>query len=152
MASLFFDSSAIVKRYVRETGSGWVRRITAVAAATDLYLVRITGVEVVAALVRHSPPITPPVLTRALANFQRHFQTRFQLVPVNQSLVARAMAFAESYHLRGYDAVQLAAAVQVHTAHGGKGAPLVTLVSADLDLNTAAAAEGLTVDNPNHHL
>lgn len=32
------------------------------------------------------------------------------------------------------------------------GMPALALVSADTDLNTAATAEGLTVENPNDHL
>jgi len=31
------------------------------------------------------------------------------------------------------------------------GAPNLTLISADNALNSAAIAEGLAVDNPNHH-
>jgi predicted nucleic acid-binding protein len=33
MTSYFFDSSALVKRYVNELGSTWVRDITAIPAA-----------------------------------------------------------------------------------------------------------------------
>jgi hypothetical protein len=33
----------------------------------------------------------------------------------------------------------------------GAGAEPITLVSADDPLNAAAALEGLTVENPNHH-
>ena len=46
--------------------------------------------------------------------------------------------------LRGYDAVQLAAALEVRLQ-----VPLLILVSGDGDLNTAATAEGLPVENPN---
>jgi hypothetical protein len=48
--------------------------------------------------------------------------------------------------LRGYDAVQLAAALEVHSH-----APSLTLLSADAGLNAAGAAEGLAVDDPNNH-
>ncbi|MGO9469479.1 MAG: hypothetical protein ACLQIB_44780 [Isosphaeraceae bacterium] len=48
--------------------------------------------------------------------------------------------------MRGYDAVQLAAALQVHSQ-----IPSLTLLSADADLNAAAVAEGLSVDDPNNH-
>ena len=52
MAVYFFDSSAIVKRYVREVGSAWVLGITDPAASHHLYVARIAGVEVVSALTR----------------------------------------------------------------------------------------------------
>ena len=53
--------------------------------------------------------------------------------------------------LRGYDAVQLAAAIQVRDERLALGASPPTLVSADTELNAAAMMEGLRVENPNHH-
>ena len=52
MAAYFFDSSAIVKRYVREVGTAWVRDITEPVAGHRLYVARIAGVEVVSVLTR----------------------------------------------------------------------------------------------------
>ena len=46
-----------------------------------------------------------------------------------------------------YDAVQLAAALELNRISQGG----IVLVSADQDLNAAATAEGLTVENPNLH-
>ncbi len=51
MAAFFCDSSAIVKRYIAETGSAWL------SAATDpknnrVYVARITFVEVISAISR----------------------------------------------------------------------------------------------------
>jgi hypothetical protein len=60
--------------------------------------------------------------------------------------VDRAAALARTHALPGYDAVQLAAALEVHAL-----APSLTLLSADAGLSAAAAAEGLSVDDPNHH-
>jgi uncharacterized protein len=73
------------------------------------------------------------------------------VIEITSTLVTRAMAFAETYALRGYDAVQLAAAVEVHTRGDTLGLPVLTLVSADEDLNIAATAEGLAVEHPNRH-
>jgi uncharacterized protein len=61
------------------------------------------------------------------------------------------MELAETHSLRGYDAVQLAAALMVHNMRQALGLPALELVSADRDLNDAATTEGLTVDNPNTH-
>ena len=66
-------------------------------------------------------------------------------------MVAQAMDFAQSRFLRGYDAVQLAVAWELQTRRRALGLPALILVSADDDLNTAATAEGLMVDNPNSH-
>jgi len=48
-------------------------------------------------------------------------------------------------------AVQLAAAVAINKRRLIHGLQPVTLVSADTELNRAAVAEGLLVDDPNHH-
>ena len=61
------------------------------------------------------------------------------------------MTLAEQHGLRGYDAVQLAAALGLHAVRHMGGLPPMTFVSADSDLNTAAQTEGLIVDDPIAH-
>jgi hypothetical protein len=61
------------------------------------------------------------------------------------------MALAEAHAIRGYDAVHLAAALELSAASLAIGTT-VMLISADTALNTAAAAEGLAVEDPNAHL
>jgi predicted nucleic acid-binding protein len=151
VADYYFGSSGIVKRYVAEVGSAWVRSITTLKAGNDIHLCRITGVEVVSALVRHAPPISPAFLARAAADFQDDFHNQYQIVPVNGRLVARAMVLAARYRLRGYGAVQLAAALTVRIWLSRRAMPGPTLVSADADLKRAAIAEGCTVDDPLTH-
>jgi uncharacterized protein len=151
VAGYFFDSSGIVKRYVAETGSVWVRSLTDSNVGNDIYLSRITGVEVVSALVRHIPPVLPAFLAGAIADFQYDFHNQYEIIPVNRILVARATVLAARYRLRGYDAVQLAAALAVRARLSRQGMPSPTFVSADADLNRAAVAEGFTVDDPLAH-
>lgn len=66
-------------------------------------------------------------------------------------MIAAAMKLARSHALRGYDAVQLASAIEVHQVRVAAGASPVTIISADDPLNAAALAEGLLVENPNNH-
>ena len=47
MAVYFFDSSAIIKRYLSERGTAWVIGIADPAAGNRIYVSRIAGVEVV---------------------------------------------------------------------------------------------------------
>ena len=47
MVGYFVDSSALVKRYVNETGSVWLSGLVAPAAGNDIYIARITTVEVI---------------------------------------------------------------------------------------------------------
>jgi predicted nucleic acid-binding protein len=58
VASFFFDSSAVVKRYVLETGSAWVDSISNSAAGHRIFIVRVSGVEVVSALVRKASALS----------------------------------------------------------------------------------------------
>ncbi|MEK6304636.1 MAG: hypothetical protein AABO41_28465 [Acidobacteriota bacterium] len=55
---------------------------------------------------------------------------------------------AEKHALRGYDAVQLAAALKANEERVSNGLAPLTVVSADAELNDAARAEGLNVENP----
>ena len=153
MAAYFFDSSALVKRYVQETGTAWVLRVTDPAAGHSIYVARITGVEVVSALTRQtrSGALSPTVTATALAAFRHDFAHQYYTVDITPMVVNRAMNVAETHALRGYDAVQCAVALVVHMYRRALGMPTLMLVSADATLNSAAAAEGLLVDDPNVH-
>ncbi len=120
------------------------------ATAHRLYAARITGVEVVAALARRgrAGDIAADALAATLTQFRQEFTTLYRIVEITSALLSDAMRLAESRAVRGYDAVQLAAALRVHSECTALGLS-ATLVSADGDLNGAAVAEGLAVANPN---
>jgi predicted nucleic acid-binding protein len=73
------------------------------------------------------------------------------MIEVTPTLLLAARMLAERHGLRAYDAVQLAAAVGLNARWVAAGTGIITLVSADLELNAAAIAEGLTVEDPNRH-
>lgn len=153
MAAYYFDTSALVKRYAQEVGTAWVTSVTDPAAGHDIYIVRITGPEMVAALFRkvRTQEIIQADAVRAAANFKTDFQTQYQIVEVTVDVADRAMTLAEQHGLRGYDAVQLAAALELHAVREEMGLPPLIFVSADSDLNVAAQAEGMSADDPNTH-
>lgn len=151
MSNYFFDSSALVKRYIRENGSARIRSLMAPAAAHEIWVALVTGVEVMSALARQRPPLSPQRLTRAQASIRGRLQQRFQTILTDSVLVAQAMTLALRHRLRGYDAIQLAAAIEPRTQSAVKGLPAPVLVSADAELNVAALAEGFTVDDPLSH-
>jgi len=66
-------------------------------------------------------------------------------------LTSRAASIVQAHGLRAYDAVQLAAALEINADRIAVGLSAVTLISADVGLNAAAVAEGLAVDDPNAH-
>lgn len=153
MAVYFVDSSALVKRYVQETGTLWISSLLDPTAGHAIYVARIAGAEVVAAVARRkrSGELSSDETTTALNQFRLEFTHFYRIIEITPSLIARAMTLAQIRVLRGYDAVQLAAALEVNAASLSLGMPAVTLVSADTDLNAAATAEGLPVENPNAH-
>lgn len=153
MAAFFIDSSALAKRYVSETGTPWMQALTDPASGNSLYVARITLVELVAAVSRRrkSGHLTPADAAAALSDVRADFASDYRVIEITTALVTQAEALADRHTLRGYDAVQLAAAVQVNDAHTAAGLPAVTLISADLELNAAASIEGLGVDDPNTH-
>ena len=61
------------------------------------------------------------------------------------------MTLANQPRLRAYDAMQLAAALDVYRDWSANRFGAFVFVSADRDLNDAATAEGLTVEDPNLH-
>src|SRR3990172_1500859 len=133
MAVYVVDSSALVKRYVRENGTAWVRGLTDPAARHTLYIAGITGVEVVSALTRQAGggALVASDAAQALTQFRQDFTHQYQTVGLTPPLIAQAMALAETYTLRGYDAVQCAVAVALHRARQARRMPVLTLVSAD---------------------
>jgi predicted nucleic acid-binding protein len=153
VAGYFVDSSALVKRYVNETGSVWLSGLVSPAAGNDIYIARITAVEVIAALTRRARggTIAAADASGACLLFRNDLPHDDEIVEMTATLLNRAMTLAETHGLRGYDAVQLAAACEVNAFCTAHGLPPLTLVSADSELNTAATGKGLPVDDPNAH-
>ena len=153
MAGYFVDTSALVKRYVQEVGTPWVRSLTRGNTLNRIYLARITAVEITAAIARRRKgrTLTSPRASSILYRFRKHLVGRYTIVEVTPDLLTEAMKLANSYELRAYDAVQLAVAIEVNRIYQTKGSGPVILVSSDRDLNAAATAEGLAVEDPTTH-
>jgi uncharacterized protein len=148
VAAYFLDTSAVVKRYVQETGTSWIRNLAAPTNGHFLYEARIADVEVAAALARRrqQASLRPAEAAAGLSQFRRDLAQDYRVMEISVSLLQRAARIADMHVLRAYDAVQLAAFLEVRSL-----VPSLVLVSADADLNTVAMAEGLPVENPNLH-
>jgi predicted nucleic acid-binding protein len=149
----FIESSAVVKRYVTEVGTTWVLNLTNPRAGNQLYIARITGAEVISAIARRtrSGSISVSDSMIAFADFRYDFALAYRIIEITPTIINHAMQLAESHALRGYDAVQLAAALDVQSYLSPLMSSGLTLVSADGELNAAAVNEGLTVEDPNTH-
>src|SRR4051812_17321832 len=146
MAAFVFDASGIVKGYLIEIGTGWVRGLTDPAAAHEIFLTRLTRVEIVAAVTRRcrGGPV-PAAAPALLAQFRHDAAHQYTILEITPSLLADAERLAEIHGLRAYDAVQLAAAADLRRERLALGLSRPTLISADQDLNAAALAEGIDV-------
>ena len=153
MAHHYFDSSALIKRYVAEAGTPWVQDLCLPTVGHVIYTVHVSGAEIVAALFHRvrMGMLSLADAQAASAQFKSDLHSDYQIVEVTESLIDRALALSEKHALRGYDSVQLAAALELHTLRAQLSLPPITFISADDALNAVARAEGLSVDNPNHH-
>ncbi|HEY9623420.1 MAG TPA: type II toxin-antitoxin system VapC family toxin [Crinalium sp.] len=153
MAIYFLDSSALVKRYISETGSAWVLGLFAPALDNEFFVAAITGVEIVAAITRRARNGSVATADAALVcnQLRSDLQTDYQVVEITEEIIDSGMTLAETQGLRGYDAVQLASACAVNKLCIDSGLSPIILVSADNELNLAATTEGLLVENPNNY-
>jgi predicted nucleic acid-binding protein len=154
MAAYYFDTSALVKRHVNEAGSPWVRSLVRAKAGHRIYIARITAVEITSAITRrqHRGDLSAAQAGAILGHFRRHLIQRYRVIELTPTLFDNAMLTARKHRLRAYDAVQLAVTLEVNRLQQVAGLGPVTLVSADQDLNKAAATEGLAVEDPRLHL
>jgi predicted nucleic acid-binding protein len=106
---LFCDTSALVKLYVREAFTE--EMLAAVATASAIAVCRIAWTEAMAALARRSRE--SPTDADAIATVRERLRSDwsdYAIVEVTQTLVERGGEYADTFALRAYDSVQLAAA------------------------------------------
>jgi predicted nucleic acid-binding protein len=135
---LYLDASALVKRYVLERGSHEV--IAQIAAAEAVATSLVSRAEVAAALARavRLGVVASDGGRRAQRRFSREWPDLVR-VPVTEALVSRADTLAWDHGLRGYDAVQLSAALTWQDSIGRD----VVLATFDRQLWEAAPGAGL---------
>jgi uncharacterized protein len=136
MAHYYFDSSALIKGYVAEAGTTWVNSLHKAEADHTLYLVRISGAEFIAALFRRvrTGDIVEADAGAVATQFKIDFRKRYQIVEITEQLINSAMTLAEKHGLRGYDAVQLSAAVELQSVRTALSLSTITFVCADNQL------------------
>lgn len=151
MPAYFLDTSALVKLYIDEIGSNWALNLFA-ANNDEIFVAAIAEVELISAITRRSrgASISPTNIQATCTQIRNDFQTEYQVIAINETIIASATTFAETYGLRGYDAVQLAVGQAVNQIRLLTNLKPVSFVSADNELNAAASQEGFRVENPNN--
>ncbi|MBZ0321173.1 MAG: type II toxin-antitoxin system VapC family toxin [Anaerolineae bacterium] len=153
MTVYFCDTSALAKRYSIEQGSVWIQGITAPSARNRIFIAQITPVEIVSALARKEREKTLTSRSRqaAMLLLERHGKREYVVVRFTDSVAQEAKRLLITYPLRAFDAIQLASAITANRGLlGTPVAPLIYLAS-DKQLQRAAIAEGLQVDDPNNY-
>jgi hypothetical protein len=151
-SAYYFDSSALVKRYLAETGSTWVQ-VQCNNPAHVIATVDLSRVEIAAAFAGklRAGFLTQTEYRKARRRLENDAQRRYQLIAVASQRVDEAIELTTRHRLRGYDAVHLACALHLNQALLTNNLPPLVLVAADDDLLKAAQAEGLKTENPNLH-
>lgn len=87
----------------------------------------------------------------AITRFEHDLQHDLLLFNLTPDVIATAARLAEKHALRGYDAVQLAVALEINAARTAQQLLGLMLISSDAELNAAAEMERLLTDDPNLH-
>lgn len=138
--NLYADTSALVKRYIREEGSEQV--IKEFDQSPNIATASITLVEMASVLSKASKLgwVTESDCTSAWQDFLSHWQAYIRL-PISTSVVERAATVSWEYHLRAYDSLHLACALAWKEAIGEQ----VVFACFDNNLLSAALQASLTV-------
>ena len=135
---LFCDTSALLKLYIVESGSEALK--ARVVDAEAVAVCRVAWAEAHAALSRRARevPGDAPVIEQAKAALAQDWP-RFVVMEVDQALVERAGNYADTFALRGYDSIQLAAAFEA----GRIAQSPICFACFDARLNKAADVLGM---------
>ncbi|HEU5103475.1 MAG TPA: type II toxin-antitoxin system VapC family toxin [Roseiflexaceae bacterium] len=150
MSDYYADTSVLVKRHVRESGTDWFTAVADPATGNTILTALVSMVEVISALQRR---VREGVLdvgdaARLSSDFQALCVREYRLIALTTPVIERACQLLVRHPLRAYDAVQLAAALIARDALVTAGAAAMTFLSADWRLLNAAAAEGLLFIDP----
>ncbi len=153
MPVYYLDASALVKRYVRESGSTWMNNLMD-QAEDDMFLSsELVAVEVMSAFGRayREKRIGKPRREVIITELNQDIRALVHTSPVSRIVIKAAGELAVAHGLRAYDALHLATALDLANdlARLASGPPI--FISANGELLEAARGEGLTTNNPNDH-
>lgn len=138
--TLFLDTSALVKLYIDEPGSGNVREwVVDADEVACQWLAYVEARSAFAAKARLGE-LTEPELAECKAAFEQDW-SRFNRTPVMEALLRRSSTLSEQLGTRAYDSVHLASAEHLQAVLGEP----VTFGTFDLRQATAAVQLGLIV-------
>jgi predicted nucleic acid-binding protein len=148
MATFYFDTSAIVKRYHKEIGSEILDRIFELKGhAFAISFWCILEFTVVFSNKLRKGELSREAFNAAISLFFRDVLERFIVVSVDDELVASAVSLAVKHALPSADCLQLASAINLRETLEPLKEPFI-FVCSDRDLCKAAEKEGMNFIDP----
>ena len=142
MKIFYLDASAWVKRHQSEAGSDWMRRFWQPGVRFGCATLGL--IEVLCTVTRrHANRVDPAVTSGVLLAVKSDFDA-FAQVEMDDAVVRLAESLGPKWKLRGADSIHLASAVRLRDSL----VAAVTLIASDIELLTAATAEGFTILDP----
>jgi predicted nucleic acid-binding protein len=148
VAALFFDTSALVKRYDElESGADRLRALCRRSGGHLLLISTITPVEMASALGRKARDgaITQSRRNRGWQLFRSHRRDQYRLVALDEEVLVQAQQLLFRHPLRAYDALQIAGALSA-ARWLAEVMPEFRFCTADRTQATAAERAGLIVE------
>ena len=145
MASYYFDTSALIKLYIREEGTGAVLDVAESLADDHLIILDLTLLESRSAIRRREREgdILGSAANQILERIEWDGSSSFLVQPA-ASVIEEAARLLDSHPLRTMDALQLGGCLTIRHSTP----PPLTFVCADTRLCDAAGMEGLATLNP----
>jgi predicted nucleic acid-binding protein len=142
MEYLFFDTSALVKRYYEEDGSENVDELIEDEDST-VVITSLSIIEATSAFRRkyNQGEIEQDRMDQLLSTFFEEAIDEFVIVPIEESFMKYSFDLILTEDLRTLDSLQLSAALTVNQEN-------LKFISADKKLNAVAEEQGLKTHNP----
>ena len=145
MATYYIDTSALVKYYVPEVGTEFVKYLIDDSVGSDTFHTSfLTVLEFASALWRHQR-ITSSAAISALNSFGEDAKRFFRFWPVQHELITEALSEVQRFRLRSNDMIHLISAQNIARVDGNIAETII--VTSDRELIAASNSAGLnTID------
>ena len=148
MPVYYLDTSAIIKRYKNEPGTGAIDRLfDGLQPETRLYTSFLTTLELTSSILRleRGRQISRTTADNMLVKYRQDSQGVVRTLPLTDIIVNDAVAVVEQHQLRSGDAIHLATAITILSLAPESEC---VLVSSDKELLSAAANSGMGLLDP----
>lgn len=149
MPRLYFDASALVKRYTAEDGTALVNEIFSRIPLNQLTCASIGVLEIVSVLVRkyNDGRLSPQLFSQAMLELHREVieNEDFVITAIEDNLIISALALIGRHNLNATDAIILKSCLDFQA---GLPDDRVILCTSDKRLGRAARQEGIPVFDP----